>query len=98
MRLNILWQRGDQLAALIPIIVGFGAGVLAWFLMSRSDAPFGFIVTTSLGMIASLATALFGEAAGWYEIGDNARIAGSALGAAVVLLLWAAINQGERRS
>ena len=86
------------MTALTPIIVGFGAGAFAWLLMPRSEAPYGFIVTTILGLIASVATALFGEAAGLYETGDNTRIAGSAFGAAVVLLLWAAINQTERRS
>jgi uncharacterized membrane protein YeaQ/YmgE (transglycosylase-associated protein family) len=79
----------------MPIIVGFGTGVLAWLLMPRSDAPYGLIVTTILGMIASVATALFGDAAGLYETGNNARIAGSALGAAVVLLIWAVLSRHD---
>jgi uncharacterized membrane protein YeaQ/YmgE (transglycosylase-associated protein family) len=82
-------------AVFTPIVVGFCAGVIAWFLMPRMSGSQGFAATTILGMIASVASALFAEAAGFFPTGDSERIAGSALGAAVVLLLWAAIN-GER--
>ena len=79
---------------LLPLLVGFVAGVMAWLLMPRVTGFYGFVVTTILGIVASLASALFGEAAGLYQAGNSARISGSAFGAALVLLVWAGFTGG----
>ena len=78
----------------MPVAVGFCAGVLAWFLMLSQNSGAGFVATTILGVLASITSALFGEAAGLFEAADSAP--GSALGAAFVLLIWAAVSGLDR--
>ena len=79
------------MSVLIPMSIGFGAGAIAWLLMGIDQDRQSFILTTILGTIAGATSALFGYAAGWFEIGDIEGLAGAALGAAIALILWAAL-------
>jgi uncharacterized membrane protein YeaQ/YmgE (transglycosylase-associated protein family) len=81
------------MSVLFPMTVGFGAGVLAWLLMHSYPDRHGFLLTTILGTMAGISTALLGHVAGWFQIGDAEGVAGAGLGAAVVLLVWAALGQ-----
>ena len=81
------------MSVLLPMTVGFGAGVLAWLLMSGDQDRKSFILTTILGAIAGTTTALFGNAAGWFQTGDAEELAGAALGAVIALVLWAALGR-----
>jgi uncharacterized membrane protein YeaQ/YmgE (transglycosylase-associated protein family) len=81
------------MSVLLSMTIGFATGMLAWLLMPREQDHQGFVLTTILGTISGAATALFGHAAGWFQIGDLEGIAGAALGAAIVLVLWAAIGR-----
>ncbi len=81
------------MSVLLPMTVGFGAGVLAWLLMSGDQDRQSFILTTILGAIAGATTALFGNAAGWFQTGDAEELAGAALGAVIALVLWAALGR-----
>lgn len=78
------------MSVLIPMSIGFGAGALAWLLMGIHQDRQSFILTSVLGTIAGVISALFGYAAGWFEIGDIEGLAGAALGAAIALVIWAA--------
>ena len=81
------------MSVLLPMTVGFGAGVLAWLLMSGDQDRKSFILTTILGAIAGTTTALFGNAASWFQTGDAEELAGAALGAVIALVLWAALGR-----
>lgn len=71
--------------------VGFGAGVLAWLLMGPDQDRVSFILTTILGALAGGTAALVGYAAGWFQIDDVEGLAGAGLGAAIALIIWAAL-------
>ena len=68
------------------IVIGFIVGVIAKFIMPGKE-NLGFIATTALGIIGSLAATYIGQAVGWYEAGQGAGFIGSVVGAFVVL--WA---------
>ena len=68
------------------IIVGFVVGVIAKLIMPGKE-NMGFIMTTLLGIVGSLAATYIGQAIGWYEAGQGAGWIGSIVGAFVVL--WA---------
>ena len=80
------------MSLLLAATVGFAAGVLAWFLMSGDQDRQSFILTSILGALAGSTAALFGYAAGWFQTGLEG-LAGSALGAAIALVLWAALGR-----
>jgi uncharacterized membrane protein YeaQ/YmgE (transglycosylase-associated protein family) len=71
---------------LMAIIVGFIVGVIAKLIMPGKE-NMGFIMTTLLGIVGSLAATYAGQAVGWYEAGEGAGWIGSIVGAFV--LLWA---------
>jgi hypothetical protein len=71
--------------------IGFSAGVFAWLLIGDQNRH-SFVLTTLLGTIAGATTALFGYATGWFQHGDVEALAGAGLGAAIALVLWAALG------
>ena len=66
--------------------MGFVVGVIAKLIMPGKE-NMGFIMTTLLGIVGSLAATYIGQAIGWYEAGQGAGWIGSIVGAFVVL--WA---------
>ena len=68
------------------IVIGFIVGVIAKFIMPGKE-NLGFIATTALGIVGSLAATYIGQVVGWYEAGQGAGFIGSVVGAFVVL--WA---------
>ena len=73
------------MSVLLPMTVGFGAGLFAWLLMVGDQDLQSFLLTTILVTIAGTITALSGYAAGWFQ-------AGAGLGAAIALVLWVALG------
>lgn len=69
------------------IIVGFIVGVIAKFVMPGKE-NMGFITTTLLGIVGSVAATYAGKAIGWYEAGEGAGWIGSIIGAFVVLWIY----------
>ena len=78
------------------IIIGFIAGVIAKFLMPGPNEPFGFILTTILGIVGAFVATFLGQAVGWYRAGEGAGLIGAVVGAVIVLAIWGAI--ASRRS
>ena len=68
------------------VIVGFIVGVIAKLIMPGKE-NMGFIMTTILGIVGSLAASYAGQMIGWYQAGQGAGWIGSVVGAFVVL--WA---------
>jgi uncharacterized membrane protein YeaQ/YmgE (transglycosylase-associated protein family) len=76
--MSILWT----------IIIGFVAGVIAKFIMPGPNEPFGFILTTILGIVGAFVATFLGQALGWYGPGQGAGLIGAVVGAIIVLLLY----------
>jgi len=71
---------------IVTIIIGFIVGVVAKLIMPGKE-NMGFIMTTILGIVGSLAATYLGHAVGWYQAGQGAGFIGSVVGA--FILLWA---------
>ena len=72
---------------IVTIIVGFVVGVIAKFIMPGKE-NMGFITTTLLGIVGSVAATYAGKAIGWYEAGEGAGWIGSIVGAFVLLWIY----------
>lgn len=71
------------------IIIGFVAGVIAKFVMPGDNEPSGFILTTILGVIGAFVATYLGQSLGWYAPDEGAGLIGAAIGAIIVLAVWA---------
>lgn len=74
------------------IIIGFIAGLVARALKPGNDSA-GFIVTTLIGIVGSLAATYIGQAMGWYRAGEGAGFIASVVGAIVLLFVWGMIKR-----
>jgi len=52
---------------ILPIIIGFVAGVIAKLITPGSNEPSGFILTTILGIVGAFVASWLGQALGWYR-------------------------------
>ena len=75
------------------IIIGFLAGVIAKFVTPGDNEPSGFILTTILGIVGAFVASYLGQALGWYAPGQGAGLIGAAVGAIIVLLVWAFVRR-----
>ena len=69
------------------ILIGFVVGLLARFVMPGDD-KMGFVMTTVLGVVGSLAATYLGQFLGWYVAGEGAGFIASLVGALVLLFLY----------
>jgi len=74
------------------ILIGFVAGLLARALKPGDDSA-GFIVTTLIGIVGSLAATYLGQAMGWYTAGEGAGFIASVAGAIVLLFIWGMVKR-----
>lgn len=74
------------------IIIGFIAGLVARALKPGNDSA-GFIVTTLIGIVGSLAATYLGQAMGWYRAGEGAGFIASVVGAIVLLFIWGMVKR-----
>ena len=74
------------------IIIGFVVGLIARAIKPGNDSA-GFIVTTVLGVLGSLAATYLGQAMGWYQAGQGAGFIASVIGAIILLALWGLIKK-----
>lgn len=80
-----------MIGLIVTIVIGFIVGVIAKFIMPGKE-NMGFIATTVLGIIGSLAATYIGQLVGWYEAGQGAGFIGSIVGAFVVLWVYLKIK------
>jgi uncharacterized membrane protein YeaQ/YmgE (transglycosylase-associated protein family) len=74
------------------IVIGFIVGLLARFVMPGDD-KMGFIMTTILGVVGSLAATYVGQFMGWYVAGEGAGFIASIVGALVLLFVYNAVRK-----
>ena len=74
------------------IIIGFFAGLIARFLKPGDDSM-GFIMTTILGIVGSLAATYLGQALGLYQAGQPASFIGAVIGAILVLVIYGLVTK-----
>lgn len=79
---------------IITIIVGFIVGVIAKFIMPGKE-NMGFIATTLLGIVGSVAATFGGSAIGLYAPGQGAGFIGSVVGAFIVLWIYQKITAAK---
>ncbi|GAA5004469.1 GlsB/YeaQ/YmgE family stress response membrane protein [Acinetobacter puyangensis] len=81
-----------MLSLIWAIIIGFIAGLIARAIHPGEDKA-GFIVTTLLGIIGSLAATYGGRALGWYAENEAAGFIASVVGAIVILFIYNLISK-----
>jgi uncharacterized membrane protein YeaQ/YmgE (transglycosylase-associated protein family) len=77
-------------------ILGLAAGVIARLVTPGRKGPFGFMLTSLLGIIGAFAAAYLGQEAGWYRAEDSTGLIAALLGAAVLLLIWGLLFRSRR--
>ncbi len=80
------------MSLLWTILIGFIVGLLARAVLPGSQRM-GFILTTVLGIVGSLAATYLGQAMGWYAAGAGAGFLASLIGAIVVLVIFGMIRR-----
>ena len=74
------------------ILIGFIVGLVARALKPGNDSA-GFIVTTLIGIVGSLAVTYLGQSMGWYTAGQGAGFIASVIGAIVLLFIWGMVKR-----
>jgi uncharacterized membrane protein YeaQ/YmgE (transglycosylase-associated protein family) len=77
-------------------ILGLAAGVIARLVTPGRKGPFGFMLTSLLGIIGAFAAAYLGQEAGWYQAEDSTGLIAALLGAAILLLIWGLLFRSRR--
>jgi uncharacterized membrane protein YeaQ/YmgE (transglycosylase-associated protein family) len=76
--------------------LGLAAGVIASLVTPGRRGPFGFMLTSLLGIIGAFAAAYLGQEAGWYQAEDSTGLIAALLGAAFLLLIWGLLFRSRR--
>ncbi|MPR11466.1 GlsB/YeaQ/YmgE family stress response membrane protein [Microvirga tunisiensis] len=76
--------------------LGLAAGVIASLVTPGRRGPFGFMLTSLLGIIGAFAAAYLGQEAGWYQAEDSTGLIAALLGAAILLLIWGLLFRSRR--
>ena len=71
------------------VALGLAAGVIARLITPGRKGPFGFMLTSLLGIIGAFAASYLGQEAGWYQAEDSTGLLAALFGAVVLLLIWA---------
>ena len=79
------------------IIVGLIVGAIARFVLP-GEQKMGWIMTCLLGVGGSVAAGYVGQAAGWYQAGQDAGWIASVLGAAVLVFIYSKLQGGGSSS
>lgn len=77
-------------------LIGLVAGLIARLVTSGKKGPFGFMLTTVLGVVGAFSVPYLGQAAGWYGVEDPAGIVAAVFGAVLVLSIWAVLFRSGR--
>jgi uncharacterized membrane protein YeaQ/YmgE (transglycosylase-associated protein family) len=76
--------------------LGVVAGVIARLVTPGRKGPFGFMLTSLLGIIGAFAASYLGQEAGWYQAEDSTGLIAAVFGAVVLLLIWGFLFRGRR--
>lgn len=78
------------------LALGLAAGVIARLVTPGRKGPFGFMLTSLLGIIGAFAASYLGQEAGWYRAEDSAGLIAAVFGAVVLLLIWGFLFRSRR--
>ena len=70
------------------VTLGLAAGVIARLVTPGRKGPFGFMLTSLLGIIGAFAASYLGQEAGWYQAEDSTGLIAAVFGAIILLLIW----------
>lgn len=70
------------------VLIGCVAGVIARLLAPGRNRPWGFLLTTALGIAGAFVATWIGQTIGWYRPDQGAGFIAATLGAIVVLFAW----------
>lgn len=78
------------------ILIGFVIGLIARWLSPSPNNPTGFIFTSVLGILGSVAGTFLGQFLHLYRPGQQAGLIGSIIGAIVLLVTFHALERATR--
>jgi uncharacterized membrane protein YeaQ/YmgE (transglycosylase-associated protein family) len=78
------------------LALGLAAGVIARLVTPGRKGPFGFMLTSLLGIIGAFAASYLGQEAGWYQAGDSTGLIAAVFGAIILLLIWSLLFRSRR--
>jgi LPXTG-motif cell wall-anchored protein len=78
------------------VILGLTTGIIARVVAPGRKGPFGFLLTSLLGIIGAFAASYLGQEAGWYQAGDSSGLIAAVIGAIVLLLIWGFLFKSRR--
>ncbi len=84
--MNLLWT------AMIGLVVG----AIARLVTPGRKGPFGFLLTSLLGIVGAFGAAYLGQEAGWFSANEGAGLVSATFGAVLVLLIWALLFRSRR--
>jgi len=76
--------------------LGLAAGLIARLVTPGRKGPFGFILTSILGIIGAFTASYLGQEAGWYQAEDSTGLVAAVFGAVVLLLIWGFLFRSRR--
>jgi len=77
-------------------VLGLAAGVIARLITPGRKGPFGFMLTSLLGVIGAFAASYLGQEAGWYQAEDSTGLIAAVFGAVTLLLIWGLLFRSRR--
>ena len=78
------------------VALGLVAGVIARLVTPGRKGPFGFMLTSLLGIIGAVAASYLGQEAGWYQAKDSTGLIAAVFGAVTLLLIWGLFFRSRR--
>ena len=80
------------------VIIGLVTGVIARLVTPGRKGPFGFLLTSALGMAGAFSAAYLGQEAGWFQADEGVGLVSAVFGAVLILLIWATLFKSGRAS
>lgn len=84
------------MSIILTALIGLVAGISARLIAPGRKGPFGFLLTSALGVAGAFSAAYLGQEAGWFRAGESAELVSAVFGAVLVLLIWATLFRSRR--
>ena len=78
------------------VTLGLADGVIARLVTPSRKGPFGFMLTSLLGIIGAFTASCLGQEAGWCQAEDSTGLIAAVFGAIILLLIWAFLFRSRR--
>ena len=78
------------------VALGWVVGVIARLVTPGRRGPFGFMLTSLLGIIGAVIASYLGQEAGWYQAEDSTGLVAAVFGAVTLLLIWGLLFRSRR--